>query len=148
MAALIQVSIEAFWHSYDWNLKHLCTRKFRFFVNEYYLPASSHDMDLKHALGILFDKWSWSMIFSAWSHDFFKNVLRSVNFALPFYQICYNMKTEFPQTGKFLQSRMHTPLTQIRVKANVLMYFLNLQKLNFPSKEFLFLKKNPKTLYH
>ena len=80
--------------------------------------------------------------FSQLDHmTFFKNILWSVNFALPFYQICYNMKTEFPQSRKFPQSRMHTPISQIRVKANGLMYFLNLQKLNFPSKEFLFLKK-------
>ena len=36
------------------------------------------------------------------------------------------MKTEFPQSG------MHTPLPRLGLKANVLMYFLNLPKTKSP----------------
>ena len=61
-AALIQVSIETFCHSYTWNSKHLPLRKLQLFITTYYLKVSWHDMNLKLLLGILFDKWSWSMI--------------------------------------------------------------------------------------
>ena len=42
-------------------------RKFQLSINKYYLQVSWHDMDLKDALGILFDKWSLSVILSTWS---------------------------------------------------------------------------------
>ena len=47
---MIQVSVEAFWHSYT------CKRKLQLFINKYNLQVSWHDMDFKHTLGILFDK--------------------------------------------------------------------------------------------
>ena len=50
MEVLIQVSLEAFWHSYT------CKRKLQFLINKYNLQVSWHDMDFKHTLGILFDK--------------------------------------------------------------------------------------------
>ena len=50
MEVLIQVSLEAFWHSYT------CKRKLQFFINKYNFQVSWHDMDFKHALEILFDK--------------------------------------------------------------------------------------------
>ena len=68
---LIQVSIEAFWHSYTWYLKHLRMRKLQLFINKYYLQVFWHDMDFKHTMGILFDIWSLSMTLSTWSCDFF-----------------------------------------------------------------------------
>ena len=37
----------------------------------HYLQVSWHYMGLKLTLGILFDKWSWSLILSTWSRDFF-----------------------------------------------------------------------------
>ena len=40
------------------------------------------------------------------------------------------MKTEFQRTEKFPRSVMHTPLP--RLKANVLMYFVNLPKTEPP----------------
>ena len=42
------------------------------------------------------------------------------------------MKTEFPQSEKFRRSGMHTPLPRLGLKANVLMYFVNLPKTKPP----------------
>ena len=35
------------------------------------LQVPWHDINLKLTLGMLFNKWSWSMILSSWSRDFF-----------------------------------------------------------------------------
>ena len=32
---------------------------------------SWHDMKLELTFGVLFDKWSWSVVFTTWSRDFF-----------------------------------------------------------------------------
>ena len=80
LAALNQVSIESFWHSYTWNFKHLRIRKLKLLSNTYYLQISWHDMHLKLILGILFDKWSWSMIFKLDQVTFSENAFWSVNF--------------------------------------------------------------------
>ena len=42
------------------------------------------------------------------------------------------MRTEFPQSEKFPQSGMHTPLPRLGLKANVLMHFVNLPKTEPP----------------
>ena len=42
------------------------------------------------------------------------------------------MKTEFPQSEKFLPSGMHTTPPRLGLKANVLMYFVNLPKTELP----------------
>ena len=42
------------------------------------------------------------------------------------------MKTEFPQSEKFPQSKMHTPLPRLGLKVNVLMYLVNLPKTEPP----------------
>ena len=42
------------------------------------------------------------------------------------------MKTEFPQSEKFPRSGMHIPLPRLGLKANVLMYFVNLSKTEPP----------------
>ena len=92
LAAISQVSIESFWHSYTWNLKHLRKRKSKLLSNTYYLQISWHDMHLKLILGILFDKWSWSMIFKLDQVTFSENPFWSVNFAVSFCQIyCVQM---------------------------------------------------------
>ena len=58
LAALIQVSIEIFWHSYTWNLKHLHMCKLHL---SYTVQVSWHDVNLKLTLGILLinevDQW-------------------------------------------------------------------------------------------
>ena len=42
------------------------------------------------------------------------------------------MKTEFLQSEKFPLSGMHTPLPRLGLKANALMYFVNLPKTEPP----------------
>ena len=42
------------------------------------------------------------------------------------------MKSEFPQSEKFPRSGLHTPLLRLGLKANVLMYFVNLSKTEPP----------------
>ena len=42
------------------------------------------------------------------------------------------MKTEFPQSQKFPWSGIHTPLPTLGLKANVLMYFVNLSRTEPP----------------
>ena len=42
------------------------------------------------------------------------------------------MKSEFPQTEKFPRSGLHTPLPRLGLKANVLVYFVNLSKTEPP----------------
>ena len=46
-------------------------RKLQLFITTCHLQFSWHDINLKLTLGILFDKWSWSMILSTWSRGFF-----------------------------------------------------------------------------
>ena len=68
-------------------------------------------MDLKHTLGYFLINRVGQWFYQLDHVTFLKNVFWSVNFAaLPFCQICYNMKTEFPQSGKFPRSRMHALL--------------------------------------
>ena len=54
-------------------MKHLRIRKSQLLVTTYYLQISWHYMKLELTLGMIFVKWSWSMIFLSWSHDFFEN---------------------------------------------------------------------------
>ena len=42
------------------------------------------------------------------------------------------MKSEFPQIEKFPRSGLHTPLPRLGLKANVLVYFVNLSKTEPP----------------
>ena len=93
MTALIQVSVEAFWHSYTWNLKHLRIRKLHLFINKYYLQVSWHDMDLKHTLGVLLINEVCQRFYQLDCVNIFKNEFWWVNFALPFCQICYIQKS-------------------------------------------------------
>ena len=74
-AALIQVSIEMFWHPYIWNLKYLPMRQLQFLITSYYSQISWHDMKLKLALEIEFDKWNWWMILSTWTLDCFRKFI-------------------------------------------------------------------------
>ena len=43
-------------------------------VTSYYLQIFWHDMNFITISGIYFDKWSWSMILSTWSRDFFLKI--------------------------------------------------------------------------
>ena len=52
-AALIQVSIDAFWHSFVWNLNHVRMRKLQLFITRYDWQVSWHDMNFKLTLGYL-----------------------------------------------------------------------------------------------
>ena len=93
MTALIQVSVEAFWHSYTWNLKYLCMRKLHLFINKYYLQVSWHYMDLKHILGVLLINEVCQRFYQLDRVNISKNEFWWVNFALPFCQICYIQKS-------------------------------------------------------
>ena len=52
-----------------WNIYIYANCQYSF---TYCLQISWYDMKLELALRILFDKWSWSMVFITWSHDLLK----------------------------------------------------------------------------
>ena len=84
LATLIQVSIEAFWHFYNWNLKHLRMSKLHLFITKYYLQVSWHDMNLKLTLGYFLINKVGHWFYQLDHVTFSKNVFWSVNFDCPF----------------------------------------------------------------
>ena len=46
-------------------------RKLQLLISTYYLQILKYDMKLKLTLRMLFNKWSWSVIWSTWSRVFF-----------------------------------------------------------------------------
>ena len=89
LSSLIQVSIEAFWNSYTWNLKHLRMRKLHYSLLHiiYKFPKMIRIWKL-HWGYILVNKigqWCYQLDHATFS----KYMFWFVNFALPYCQFCY-----------------------------------------------------------
>ena len=74
--------ITMFWSfdsSFSWNILTTLYLKFEMSTHAHITYTrlqtvykfSWHDMKLELTFGVLFDKWSWSVVFTTWSRDFF-----------------------------------------------------------------------------